>query len=388
MHQANIRAIGQQAVETLGKQHCAIIDTSTYSQMMLFGGLGMNIGTIQWHIPTQPQKQLLLQEPTVDTILSFINKFDINSHIQVTSETIQRQNQIIFEATYDNSSQDHTIKCAKDGTTCFSQAHPHAWVEMIGTCLSLELARKQWIKYDEFEQVKEQAQYSHNVFGTDVTHIEKPARKNVTVIGAGGIGMYVGLLYDAPCNMTIIDPDICEMTNLNRQLVYTKNIGKAKVDVLCQVLQDIYPQNSYNAVCEKVTTQSQLEQHRPDIIISATDNLESRLLISEFCEQTKTRHIDGGCSLYTASVYEYVPNKTNPIHKQRSIRKQLQLPIEQPKKNSCATKINPSLFIPNAMSAALIVGCSYDKVDSQNNIITLNSSLHYSSIDCSIYKMT
>jgi molybdopterin/thiamine biosynthesis adenylyltransferase len=426
MHQANIRAIGLESVQTLGKQQVSISDTSAYSQMLIFGGLGMGIGTIDWHIPAQPKQGLCLPNPTIDTIVSFIQRYDIHSLIRPTSEPviqktadthnsatathaqshISTQSHIaqekmsehspLFEAEYGVESQKKTVICRDTGLTTFAQQTPDFWVEAVGACLNLELSRKHWIRYTPYERIAEQAHFSQTVFGTDVANISKPDRKKVTVIGAGGIGMYVGLLYDAPCDMTIIDPDICEQTNLNRQLLYTKQIGRSKVEVLCETLQELYPHNTYTAVCEKVTTPQQLEKTHPDILISATDNLESRLLVSTVSQEKNIRHVDGGCSLYTASVYEYVPTLTEPIHIQRSIAKQLELDrIEQAKKalqksdeksQSCAMKINPSLFIPNALCAALVVGCAYDKKTAQQKTVVLDSPIHYSSTECSLYK--
>ena len=63
--------------------------------------------------------------------------------------------------------------------------------------------------------------------------IKKLKEANITVLGLGGVGSYLveALIRSGIENITIIDFDKIEISNLNRQLMATtKNIGKFKID--------------------------------------------------------------------------------------------------------------------------------------------------------------
>ena len=65
-------------------------------------------------------------------------------------------------------------------------------------------------------------------------NITKLQNSNVVVFGLGGVGSYVveGLVRAGIQNICIVDKDIVDITNINRQLVAdTETIGRNKVDV-------------------------------------------------------------------------------------------------------------------------------------------------------------
>ncbi len=67
---------------------------------------------------------------------------------------------------------------------------------------------------------------------------------SVLILGVGGVGGYVveSLARCGVSNITIVDPDIVDITNLNRQIIALHTtIGKKKVDVLESRILDINP---------------------------------------------------------------------------------------------------------------------------------------------------
>ena len=65
-------------------------------------------------------------------------------------------------------------------------------------------------------------------------NITKLQNSNVIVFGLGGVGSYVveGLVRAGIQNICIVDKDIVDITNINRQLIAdNETIGKNKVDV-------------------------------------------------------------------------------------------------------------------------------------------------------------
>ena len=73
---------------------------------------------------------------------------------------------------------------------------------------------------------------------------EKIGRKHVVIAGVGGVGSYVA---EALCRsgigkITLVDPDVVDPTNLNRQLIALQStIGRPKVEVMAERMRDINP---------------------------------------------------------------------------------------------------------------------------------------------------
>lgn len=64
--------------------------------------------------------------------------------------------------------------------------------------------------------------------------IEKIKKTKIAIFGIGGVGSYVveGLVRAGISNFVLIDKDVVDITNLNRQIIATHNtIGKSKVEV-------------------------------------------------------------------------------------------------------------------------------------------------------------
>ena len=69
-------------------------------------------------------------------------------------------------------------------------------------------------------------------------------KKCVAVIGLGGVGGYAvdALIRSGIENIIIVDYDIIDNSNLNRQIITNiKNIGKNKTDVMEQHIKNINP---------------------------------------------------------------------------------------------------------------------------------------------------
>lgn len=80
------------------------------------------------------------------------------------------------------------------------------------------------------------------IIGKD--NIEKLNNSKVAVFGVGGVGSFVveGLVRAGIGNLVLVDKDVVDITNLNRQLIATrKTIGKPKVEVAKERALDINP---------------------------------------------------------------------------------------------------------------------------------------------------
>ena len=81
--------------------------------------------------------------------------------------------------------------------------------------------------------------------------IEKLQKAHVLIVGLGGIGSFAGefIARAGVGTMTIIDGDVFDPTNKNRQLTaMDSTIGENKAVVLAERLKDINPKLNLNVV--------------------------------------------------------------------------------------------------------------------------------------------
>ncbi len=116
-------------------------------------------------------------------------------------------------------------------------------------------------------------------------------KARVTIVGAGALGTVAAelLLRAGVTNLTIIDRDIIELSNLQRQTLYTESdIKQAKTSTIKNKLLQINKKanitthlthlNKFNIKNTIKTT----NESKPDIILDCTDNIQTRLLLDIF----------------------------------------------------------------------------------------------------------
>lgn len=111
--------------------------------------------------------------------------------------------------------------------------------------------------------------------------------KVVLVIGIGGVGgtALEALARTGIKKFILVDCDNVDITNLNRQVLYTKNdVGKSKVDVAKNYILDISDTievQTYKARIGEISLDSILNQ-KVDFIVDAIDSVEGKLHIYEY----------------------------------------------------------------------------------------------------------
>jgi molybdopterin/thiamine biosynthesis adenylyltransferase/rhodanese-related sulfurtransferase len=116
---------------------------------------------------------------------------------------------------------------------------------------------------------------------------DKIAQAKVLVIGAGGLGCSA-LQYLAAAGVGtigIVDFDVVEMSNLQRQILYlVDDIGKSKAITAAKKLEALNPDIKIQAYNFQITNKNALEiLENYDIIIDGSDNFATRYLISDAC---------------------------------------------------------------------------------------------------------
>lgn len=107
---------------------------------------------------------------------------------------------------------------------------------------------------------------------------DKIQNTNVLLIGVGGVGSFTleTLVRNGFKNITVIDYDIIEESNLNRQLITdSSNIGKAKVDEAIKRAKLINPDININGINTKLDINNINDFiNGYDYIIDACDDLD------------------------------------------------------------------------------------------------------------------
>lgn len=112
---------------------------------------------------------------------------------------------------------------------------------------------------------------------------------SIVVIGAGGLGS-PALLYLAAAGIgeiTIVDGDHVEASNLHRQILYNESdIGSKKSETAAKRLIDLNSQINVNIVSEflnKENAEKIISNH--DILIDGSDNIPTRYILDDACKK-------------------------------------------------------------------------------------------------------
>lgn len=120
--------------------------------------------------------------------------------------------------------------------------------------------------------------------------IDKLEKSDVIVFGVGGVGSFAteALVRAGVGNITIVDFDNVDVTNINRQIpALHSTVGKLKVDVMKERLLDINPDLNIRTVAKKYNkeTTEEILVENYDYVIDAIDMVTSKILLVEECNK-------------------------------------------------------------------------------------------------------
>ena len=132
------------------------------------------------------------------------------------------------------------------------------------------------------------------VIGSDNFNFIK--NKKVLVLGLGGVGGYIveGLIRSGIENIIIIDSDIVEESNMNRQIIATnKTLGKNKVDVLKERILSINENVQVETINKFIDESNINELFSSDIdyYIDAEDTVKTKQAFIKECLDRKVKFI-------------------------------------------------------------------------------------------------
>ena len=212
--------------------------------------------------------------------------------------------------------------------------------------------------------------------------LEKLRRSHVLVLGVGGVGAYTAemLVRAGVGELTIVDGDVVEETNLNRQLAALHStLNKPKTEVLKKRLLDINPDCIIHDIFEYIENEKteKVLETKFDYAVDAIDSLSPKVYFLKRCLELNIPLISSmgsGGRLDPFSIKIADISKTSGCPLARIVRKRLRdmgitkgvktvYSPEPPLKRFADRKIGSISFIP------AIFGC-FCAAEAVNTLIT------------------
>ena len=162
--------------------------------------------------------------------------------------------------------------------------------------------------------------------------IKRLQSANILIVGLGGVGSFAAefLVRSGIGNLTIVDGDTVDITNINRQLpALSSTIGKNKTDVVAERILDINPEinlKKINEFLEPERMEKILTQEKFDYVLDCIDSLSPKLALIITCKRKKIKLVSAmgaGGKTDPSKVMVRDISKTNNCFLAKQIRKKL-----------------------------------------------------------------
>lgn len=166
--------------------------------------------------------------------------------------------------------------------------------------------------FDEEELIR----YSRHILLKDVgvEGQEKIRNAKVLVVGAGGLGS-PAILYLAAAGIGtigIIDADCVDLSNLQRQILYTtQDVGLSKVLVAQQRVKQLNPHVKTIVYHDFIRANNALDIIKEyDFVIDGTDNFPAKFLVNDACVMANKPFSFAGILGFEGQVFTHVPGSS------------------------------------------------------------------------------
>jgi adenylyltransferase/sulfurtransferase len=143
---------------------------------------------------------------------------------------------------------------------------------------------------------------------------ERLKKAHIFIAGAGGLGSPVSIyLAVAGVGMiTIVDMDVVDQTNLNRQILhFDRDIGRKKTASAEEKLRELNPDITINAIDVKIDESNAPKLvGRADGIVDAMDNYPTRYLLNDVAIAKQIPFFHGGIRGFYGQATTIIPGTT------------------------------------------------------------------------------
>ena len=140
---------------------------------------------------------------------------------------------------------------------------------------------------------------------------EKLKNATIAIIGVGGLGS-INSIYAAAAGIgtiKLIDHDIVDISNLNRQVVhFTSDVSKKKVESASEKLSALNPEVKIETHAVKLD-EDNIESLIKDcnVVLDCLDNFHTRFLLNKVCVDLEIPYIHAACYAFEGRVLTVIP---------------------------------------------------------------------------------
>lgn len=134
---------------------------------------------------------------------------------------------------------------------------------------------------------------------------------HVLIVGAGGLGCPAALYLAASGvgQLTVVDPDVVDLTNLQRQIAHTTpRIGQPKPESLAQAVHDLNPEvRLHTALCKADEAWFDAVLPKVDVALDCSDNFATRHALNAACFRHRVPLVSGAAIRMDGQITTYDP---------------------------------------------------------------------------------
>ncbi len=165
---------------------------------------------------------------------------------------------------------------------------------------------------------KQKQRYSRQIISPEIGEEgqERISELKILQIGCGGLGSPFSLYLTAAGikELTIIDNDILDISNLQRQILYNESqIGKDKVNSAKEVLSKLNSEvqiNVFKDFIDETSIKKYLKEKNYDFIVDCSDNFKTKFLVNKIAIKNNLRCVIAGIKDFYGQVITINPKKT------------------------------------------------------------------------------
>jgi hypothetical protein len=180
----------------------------------------------------------------------------------------------------------------------------------------------------------------------------------VCVVGAGALGNFAGLalLYAGFREITFLDPDAVDVTNLNRQVFLSGAIGSNKAEALARALNGMFGTEVRGL---RIRFEGGADLSEYDAVLDCTDNFETKIALSDECRDRRKILVSGGTGAEAGQALAYDPRRRTETPAEvmglREIVAGRGVGADGGEEASCIRAPDPSVVMTNQIIAGLMV---------------------------------
>ncbi len=142
---------------------------------------------------------------------------------------------------------------------------------------------------------------------------KKLSEGTVAVVGLGALGTVSSTLLARAGvgNLLLVDRDVVELNNLQRQLIYSEeHVGESKAAIAYHELKKVNSDIDIEGMAIDINHQNVERLLKgTDVVVDGTDNMETRFLLNDYCVKNSIPFIYGGSIATYGMTLTITPNE-------------------------------------------------------------------------------